>query len=79
MLRDHRRIFGLELHESPPRAPTVTFFNRDVCLLNVARLGVHLDSPHVSIVVGVDLCSAVIAPAVAAIGTQLHIRGDAGF
>ena len=77
LLRDDRRFIRLERHETPPRAPPVALFIRDVFLLGIARLGVHLDGPHVGVVIGIDLRRAVVAPAVAAVSAQLHVRGDA--
>ena len=78
LLRDHRRVVRLKRHEPPPRAPPVALVVLDVFLLGVSCLGIHLDGPHVGVVVGIDLRGAVVAPAVAAVGTQLHIRGNTG-
>ena len=77
LLRNHRRVIRLERHKAPPRAPPVALLIRDVFLLGIARLGVHLDGPHVCVVVGIDLRGAVVSPAVAAVSAQLHVRGDA--
>ena len=75
---DHRRVIRLKRHVPPPRTPAIPFVVRDALLVSVARLGIHLNRPHVGVVVGINLRRAVVAPAIPAIGTQLDVRCHAG-